>query len=98
MIIVGLDAKTTEFTVTYVDADEKRFPGTVAGAVEVRNLTAKESDNMPIMITSSLNHPDDYPEFEEHSIDIAANYLDDAIAAGVITVAGNDYDSFNYGI
>lgn len=95
MTVMQIDSKTTEFVLRFYDKTEKRFPGTVAGAVALHN-TAK--DLAYVSASSDYNHPDEFPNFEEHSIDIAVGYFDDAIAAGIINYAGDDYESFNYGI
>jgi hypothetical protein len=43
---------------------------------------AGESSSM----SSDFNHPDEFPDFEEHSIDIVAGYYEGAIAAGLIAL------------
>lgn len=85
MIFLKLDHKKVEF-VFVVGEQEFTFPGTVDGAVELNNILAKYDENLEIQMSSDLNHPDDFPKFEPHSIDIAAGYIDGALAAGILEV------------
>lgn len=61
------------------------FPGTVIGAIDLNNFLLNYPDVM-VQMSSDFNHPDEFPMFEKHSIDIAAGYLDGAISDGVIEV------------
>ena len=67
-------------------AEVKVFAPTVAGAIGVYNYTKGEHTNM----SSDLFHPDEFPDFEEHAIDIAAGEIGDAVEAGVIQALDQD--------
>ncbi len=82
MKILLIDEKTTEFVLhDPLTKKDVRFHGTVDGAIAFNFVGAKEDY---VSMSSDLNHPDDFPKFEEHSIDIAAGYLDGAVEAGII--------------
>lgn len=83
MIYLKLDDETTEF-VAETGKGEKRFPGTVKGAVELYQFLVRSKDT--VYASSDLNHPNEFPYFEKFAIDIAAGELEDAIQAGVISV------------
>jgi len=69
------------------DLVEHWFPPTVTGAIAVNHkMLELMSQGHHINSSSDLNHPDEFPEFEEHAIDIAAGYYEGAVAAGIITV------------
>ena len=87
MHIIGIDSKTTQFRLTDTLTQEAEFfPGTVRGAVELNN-TAAQKDY--VSMSSDLNHPNEFPKFEEHAIDVAAGYFDGAVEAGLIEITDN---------
>lgn len=79
-----IDTAKTEFVVSDWAGAEHRFPGTVVGAVELTNFCHEE--RLELSMSSDLNHPGEFPRFERHAVDIAAGYLDGAIADGLISV------------
>jgi len=84
MHILKLDHKTNEFVLDGGPFGEThRFPGTVAGAINL-NEVGRMLDY--VSMSSDLNHPSEFPEFEAHSIDIAAGYMDGAVEAGLIQI------------
>lgn len=83
MAFLKLDDKTNEFVLSIQDT-ETRWSGTLNGVLDMLHLI-RETE-IPICMSSDLNHPDEFPDFEEHSIDVAAGYYDGAIKAGVIKI------------
>lgn len=87
MWYIAIDSKTTRFLLTNRIVNETHaFDGTIKGALSMLKMVYSTGYDPDVMSSSSLNHPDEYPEFEKHSIDIAAGYLQGAIDDGLINV------------
>ena len=67
--IIRIDSKALEFVVLN-GKKENRFSGTVQGARELVDFVVS-SNFANICLSSDFNHPDEFPEFEPNSIDIA---------------------------
>lgn len=79
-----LDSTTTEFVVSDWEQKEHRFAGTIHGAVELINFC--HSKHLQVLHSSDLNHPDEFPKFQEHAIDVAVGYYEGAVNAGLISL------------
>lgn len=79
-----LDSLTTEFVVTDWEDKEHRFPGTVIGSIGLHEFCIE--NQLQVTMSSDLNHPEEFPKFEKHAIDIAVGYYDNAVADGVIEI------------
>ena len=84
---LSLDSKNVIFKLSKDNNTVKEFPGTVKGAAELTDYIITNKLEF-VQMSSDLNHPDEFEEFEKHSIDIAAGYYEEAITAGVLTVTG----------
>lgn len=82
MYFISLNYKETKFVLknTYTN-ETMEFEGTVSGAIELLEETRKHEH---VSMSSDLNHPNEFPNFAEHAIDIAAGYIEGALEAGVI--------------
>lgn len=84
MPYLKIDEENTEFELKSWGHETHVFPGTVQGAILLTNFCKKHK--ISALMSSDFNHPDEFPKFEKHSIDIVAGYYDDAIADGVIEI------------
>lgn len=77
MSFLAIDAETTEFVLTLDDIEETelRFAGTVEGAKAcVKRM--REGNEEHLRLSSDFNHPDEFSNFEDHSMDIACGERD----------------------
>ena len=87
MNYIKLDSVKKEFVLDF-HGTEHRFAGTVAGAIEFNQFMHEAGESASM--SSDLNHPNEFPDFEEHSIDIVAGYYDGAVKAGLINLVNDD--------
>jgi hypothetical protein len=83
MNFISIDNAAKEFVVS-IHGTEHRFAGTVAGAIELNHFMNERGEGSSM--SSDLNHPNEFPDFEEHSIDIVAGYYEGAVKAGLINL------------
>jgi hypothetical protein len=77
---------TAEFSV-FNAGQVHLFHGTVEGAIAMRTFckASRKKDEL-ILQSSDLNNPDEFPQFEQHAIDVDARYFGGALAAGLIEI------------
>lgn len=89
MYFLTIDSENTQFKLTNCN-ENLLFSGTVRGAIKLNEVMIElKNQGFWIQSSSDLNHPNEFPNFEEYSIDIAAGYYDGALKAGVIEIERN---------